>query len=192
MPFSIVSASATLAAAAGGVHVPSRHCAVNSLVTGTDVPTIKRCDYNGYFADDPQFFTDDKLTSKFQPGGCSLEVGGIVTLQTGKRGTEDSRQTSFTYEFVITPRVTGLHTFWAQADDAAHVYIQPKSGKTRHVVDNGSTHGPEWQHGSLFLDAGQPVTVTVHYGNAGAYGVLKLQWEDPNSDGPQDSFLPLL
>ena len=47
------------------------------------MPTIKRCDYAGYFLDNVKFFTSDKLTSKFTPGGCTEEAGGVISMNTG-------------------------------------------------------------------------------------------------------------
>lgn len=172
-------------------NVPTLQNALRSC-DADDALTVQRCDFKGYFRDDPDWFPQhpngsDKQLTRWLPDGCVEEAGGVIAVNARDKGVDACTNTSFTFTTRIAARATGLHTFWVESDDGASLYIGGKK-----IVDNAGYHAPQWKKGSVYLRKGAKKTLQVYYGNANFQGMLNVMWEDTLTDAPQQSLLPIM
>ena len=152
-----------------------------------DVRGFRRCDYEGYYADDFNFFKGKSTIADFVPGGCAVEVGGEV----GGGGSDYSHK-SFTFEATIMPTETGQHTFWSACNDACHVVITRPNGRRVTVVDNGGFHVETIRRGNIMLEKGVKYGLMIYYGNASGKGSFEFMYRDPTMASFSKSFQHVL
>ena len=156
---------------------------------------IERCDYKGAHYDHIDYINSKPggTENKFIPEYCAHEVGGVIGVNAASSGAYEATETTITFTATISPRASGVHIFWVEADDGAFLYITHSSGKRTQVVDNSGFHGPQWKQGAITLLEGERYELKVYWGNAASTGKLQVLFEDPLSDGDaMASFTPIL
>jgi len=142
---------------------------------------IKRCDYKGRYYNGIDWIDErpDGTYDKFLPEMCAYEVGGEIGVDAQASGNNAAQEFTSAFTATISPRATGAHTFWVEADDGALVYVTDSAGARVKVVDNSGWHAPEWKHGSVTLSKGKQYELKVYWGNAGSTGKLRHRGSPP-------------
>lgn len=154
---------------------------------------MRRCDYEGYYADDFKFFEGRHPSSKLIPGGCAEEVGGRITgWDRSSYGSYHVGGMSIAWKATLKPENSGQHLFWTRCNDACHVLITRPGGDRVMVVNNGGTHSITDRHGRIFLEKGVEYQLDVYYGNHSGYGEFQVMYQDPTMTEPSKSFQSVL
>lgn len=156
---------------------------------------IKRCDYKGrnYNAFDDIDKQPEGNLDKFIPEGCAHELGGVIGAEADATGNNRATDTTLTFTATISPRYSGVHTFWVGAKGGAFLFITDSSGAKSMVVNNSGFHPFLWMQGAITLAQGERYELKVYWGNGAGTGKLQVQFEDPLSDGSAVSSLaPIL
>jgi len=145
---------------------------------------------DGYFADNPTFFTGKTVLSS----GYVTDLSSIGS-STNNYVPNDSSWTTYSVEWIgfFRPPTSGTWTFYTTSDDASYMWLglTAVSGYTTSnaLVNNGGLHSMVQRSGTISLDAGQIYPVRIQFGqNAGGDGcqvafrypgggVLYYQWE---------------
>lgn len=143
---------------------------------------VRRCDYNGVNYDNFDWFEEhpDGDSTKFLPEGCAYEAGGVIGANADSSGASEYTGMTTTFFASVSPRATGVHTFWVEADDGAVVYVVYADGSKRRVVDNSGEHAARWRHGSVTLTKGNQYSLQVYWANGKHHGgKLRVMLDDP-------------
>ncbi|WP_461081927.1 PA14 domain-containing protein [Spirosoma flavus] len=70
--------------------------------------------------------------------------------------------------------VSGNYTFKTNNDDGTRLWVNGQL-----LIDDWNGHGPTWQQGSIYLNAGQKYSVVVDFVDFGGAAQAQLYWEYP-------------
>lgn len=152
-----------------------------------DVASVRRCDFDGYFKDNLDFFSGRAISTKLLSTGCADEVGGKI------HGKGDKfPNMSFTFTATLKPQQTGQHSFWARCDDACYLFITQPDGNRIKVASAPGDHDPINSLGRVFLEKGQEYGLKFYYGSYQGYGEYTLMYKDPTMDEFSESLQSVL
>ena len=150
---------------------------VPRTVSVTQISGMQRKTFNGYYSDNPAFFTN-----KFPTGS---------TLITSISGDSIGSNSSIRYNGYINPTSTATYEFQTTSDDASHVYIGDdaqtvdslmkeieNNRSSKLVVNNGGLHGSATQSGSKALTSGGKYPIIIYYGNAPSDSTMTFEWRE--------------
>jgi len=138
--------------------------------------------FNGYYADNPNFFN-------------SASLHGDVTNNITQINNFSSSADYYSWLWVGTflPSATGTWTFYTSSDDASHLWVGDPAieGSTTSnvVVNNGGTHGNQERQGNIYLEAGTFYPIRAAFGEAGGGDIMTISFAGPgqgkttNGDG---------
>ncbi len=125
--------------------------------------------YNGYFADNPNWFTNAIVTA----GASTNSVNNSSVPTT----------TSYQVLGYFRPTTTETYTFYTSSDDASYMWVGATATDgyttTNALVKNGSEHGTIEQTGTIELVKGTLYAIRVQSGNNGGPGVFSFGYSTP-------------
>jgi hypothetical protein len=128
--------------------------------------------YTGYFSDNLNYFTNDKLQ------------GDTNTTTSIDSFSSTSDYYSWMWLGYFYAPVEGLYTFYTYSDDASYLWIGKNaiSGYTRRncLVDNGNLHAPyETKGDKVFLSAGYTYPLRIMFGENAGQDIMTVSFTPP-------------
>jgi hypothetical protein len=135
--------------------------------------------YNGYFADNVNFFTNATV----QAFGANPATS-IQTTIIEEPGTDDGSTFSCQWLGYFLPSSTETYTFYTTSDDASYVWIggvaQSGYTTTNAIVQNGGLHGVMEKFGTINLTAGTYYPIRIQFGENGGGDVMEFNYSTPS------------
>ena len=127
--------------------------------------------YNGYFADNPNWFNINTVTSTGTY--TNVDVNNVPN------------NTSYQWIGFFKPNESGFWTFSTFSDDASYLWIgsyaESEYTTDNAVVNNGGTHSSQSFSNTISLDANIYYPIRIQYGNFGGPGQMSLSFKSPSS-----------
>jgi len=129
--------------------------------------------YNGYFADDVNWFNTATLH------------GDSNILTSIDKFTSSSTYYSWMWIGYFKASATGLWTFFTNSDDASYLWIGDNALNNNFttancIVNNGNTHAPQERSGTINLVANKYYPIRIIFGQASGGDIMTVSFTPPN------------
>ncbi len=85
----------------------------------------------------------------------------------------------------VTPDYSELYTFYTLTDDGVRLWVDGEL-----LIDNWTVHGPEWDSGEIYLEAGNKYDLVLEYFQQGGGADMHFEWDSertPREVIPQEN-----
>jgi len=141
--------------------------------------------YNGYFADDVNFFA----TATPQAFGTN-PITEVQKTAIFEPATDDGSDFSCQWLGYFKPTTSETYTFYTSSDDASYMWIganaQTGFTTTNATVNNAGLHGDTLKSGSISLTAGTYYPVRIQFGERGGGDFLTFNYSTPTINKTTD------
>lgn len=168
--------------------------ALNEIPRPADLALgLAQVQYKGYFADDPNWFTNERYDTSL-----------IKVSETGASGLPKFEvptgfgETSYSWTGHFIPDVTGEWQFQIASDDASYMWLgndavtNYASGPAGALIKNGGVHGSITISAKVSLIKDQIYPLRIQYGNINGPAAFEFRFMSPGVTQWQSDFTTLL
>ena len=154
---------------------------------------LAQVQYRGYFADDPNWFSDERYNTSL----IKVSVTGASGLPKFEAATGFG-ETSYSWTGHFIPDVTGEWQFQIASDDASYMWLgndavtNYASGPAGALIKNGGVHGSVTISAKVSLIKDQIYPLRIQYGNIGGPAAFEFGFMSPGVTQWQSDFTTLL
>jgi hypothetical protein len=155
---------------------------------------LAQVQYKGYFADNTNWFTNERYSSSVM-GDITTSTSGLPVFD----GSSDlGGKTSFSWTGYFIPDFTGEWQFQISSDDASYLWIgndaivNYQSNPGSALIRNGGIHTERLVAAKIYLIKDKIYPLRIQYGNDTNAAVFKFKFMDPSNAVWQTDFSTLL
>jgi hypothetical protein len=155
---------------------------------------LAQVQYKGYFADNTNWFTNERYSSSVM-GNTTTSASGLPVFD----GSSDlGGQTSFSWTGYFIPDISGEWEFLLESDDASYLWIgndaivNYQNRPDTALISNGGIYAALIKSGKINLIKDKIYPLRIQYGNDTNAAVFKFRYKAPGFTVYQGDFLTLL
>ena len=160
---------------------------------------LAQVQYRGYFADDPNWFSDERYNTSLIKNSTTVASGLPVLEWSGNPSDwAATENTSYAWTGHFIPDVTGEWQFEIASDDASFMWLGDDavtnyaSGTAGALIKNGGIHAEKIVSAKITLIKDKIYPLRIQYGNYSQAAVFKFRFMPPGITQWQSDFTTLL